>query len=383
MANNDMLSGLFSALKKKTHDAIEKAKKTTAKDPKDLFEQGAHLIKAKLTEEVRELKQAGNTLQSAFHDFKDVAKGKKEMSDFIDSYKPKIQGSIRKELGPRSRQLIFDDNVIIPALNASFGRMPPPLPWLVSKDKFVDFCMTHRETLLGKRELRIAAIRQEIEQPINSKEAQASFLLWLGHQLSKISNSEEVIHETRFAVKYMRSIPDIMEMTAKVAIQTKRYDFIFPILQELEFQFIDFESEQESTDIVELLKTCYLALTLIQSLSDRNIQNSKGPLIDVDLRPANGRIAHLLGSCSQELNDKAAEIIKESNFMKDLGSYVGAAIPVISIAAILLSVSSPEPAAEAAVDSGGGALSADALAERAISDAYTGALFGSECVQCF
>ena len=80
------------------------------------FDALANRIKKQLTKEVKELKQAGETLVSAVGDLGEVARGEKDMTQFVATYRPKLQGWLRRDLGPRWCRLIYDDNAVLPAL---------------------------------------------------------------------------------------------------------------------------------------------------------------------------------------------------------------------------------------------------------------------------
>jgi hypothetical protein len=357
---------------------------------KKLGAAGAEHMKKQITKEVKDLQQAGKTLKAAASDLGEVARGEKDMGQFVETYKPKLQGCIRRELGPRWCRLIYDDNAVLPALDTAHAFIPPPLPWFVKKEAFVQFCLEHRDTILGERALRIDALRADIGalcEPPAERQALAARLAE-SHGVSL--TDARVGPEVDLAVRYVRSIPDILEATAAAATASERYDALFPVLSELEFHFLEGE-EDPPASLVELLETSYLSLALVQMLSDKSLEQALPPLIDVDLGPANARMARVIGPAAKDLDAKVEAIIKDSEFMERAGKVVGQAIPVIAVAAVIAAAASAITGAggDMGGDGGGydgggggggeGSIVSSTPTDRVLSGAYTNALFGSEC----
>lgn len=366
-------------------------------------------VKQQIKGEVKDLVAKGKAIQSAAVDLHGVVKGEKQLSDVVAEQRPKLQGYIRRELGPRWYRLIYDDNAARPALYTAYARTP--LAWVVKPDRFVGFCLDHRDTLLGERELRVEAMRERVELAASDERERAALAAHLAALHGVEAADPRVGEEVALAIKLARSVPALLGSTAAAARAAGRFDALFPVLQEVEYHMLSrpgadpaaeeageppsaeappAEPPARAASLREVLESSYLALALIQTLSDRSVAQSLPPLIDVDLRPARAALARVLGGATAALDAELSKIVDEADFMARVGKVVGVAIPVIAVAATLASfadaaVGAADGGAVAAEVGGGEVVSSSGISasDHAISNAYTGALFGSECVARF
>ena len=57
--------------------------------------------------------------------------------------------AVREKVGPTALAAAKDDETLTKVLQMGYLALPLPLQLLVSRDKFITFCLAHRDTLVG------------------------------------------------------------------------------------------------------------------------------------------------------------------------------------------------------------------------------------------
>jgi hypothetical protein len=70
------------------------------------------------------------------------------VKDTLEKMGPKMVAAA-KDVGPKMVAAAKDDEMMTKILQVSYIALPLRVQMLVSRDKFIQFCLAHRDTLLG------------------------------------------------------------------------------------------------------------------------------------------------------------------------------------------------------------------------------------------
>lgn len=141
-------------------------------------------------------------------------------------------------------------------------------------------------------------IRAQIQDAWNEELEQQTFAGLIRGQLAKQAESsiatstfEERERMTQSILESWRvqleQVPDLIDAVAEAAAVARVYDAIAPILDAAESYFFDAEDLlPDSLGMLGLMDDMYLALSLLQSVSEQYKSVNGHPLIDADLEPA-------------------------------------------------------------------------------------------------
>jgi len=76
--------------------------------------------------------------------------GSTKINEIIQSQWPKIENILLERIIPLAGDKINDDEFITKAFENTYEFLPMPIRMLLSKEKFVSYCMTHKEPLIDK-----------------------------------------------------------------------------------------------------------------------------------------------------------------------------------------------------------------------------------------
>ncbi|CAG20352.1 hypothetical protein [Photobacterium profundum] len=95
----------------------------------------------KLKNKAKELSSSNDT---------DNEMGSRKINEIIQSQWPKIEGILLERMIPLAGDKINDDEFITKAFENTYEFLPMPIRMLLSKEKFVSYCKTHKEPLIEK-----------------------------------------------------------------------------------------------------------------------------------------------------------------------------------------------------------------------------------------
>ena len=66
----------------------------------------------------------------------------------LDQHMGTIQELVKKEVGPRLQEVVNDNGKMTTVFQNVYTVLPAPVRLMVSQDKFVEFCMAHKDKAL-------------------------------------------------------------------------------------------------------------------------------------------------------------------------------------------------------------------------------------------
>ncbi|ELR63163.1 hypothetical protein C942_04059 [Photobacterium marinum] len=95
----------------------------------------------KLKNKAKELSSSNDT---------DNGMGSTKINEIIQSQWPKIEGILLERMIPLAGDKINDDEFITKAFENTYEFLPMPIRMLLPKEKFISYCLTHKEPLIEK-----------------------------------------------------------------------------------------------------------------------------------------------------------------------------------------------------------------------------------------
>ena len=77
---------------------------------------------------------------------------KDKAAELWESQLPKVRAVIAERLGPKARELVVDDALMTRCLGDAYEFLPAPVRFMVKRERFVTFCLEHRDRLMLPQE---------------------------------------------------------------------------------------------------------------------------------------------------------------------------------------------------------------------------------------
>lgn len=171
--------------------------------------------------------------------------------------------------------------------------------------------------------MKTQIVRNQINRAISKDKKDAQFLTYImevARNNGKNPSKKEMQQAVDFMYDYLMHVPALIDETMKEARKLNIQHVVAPVLEYVENYFLDpNDLIPDHMGILGLTDDAYLALRMVQSISEEYKRMAGVPMISIDLSSANQSVGQFLGpQVTQQLENLIAQAIVSQQLQNPL-----------------------------------------------------------------